>query len=71
MNQPDWNRSIPQPAPLRRAYSSSVGSLPSPVQEDSANRALAGRWREAILAERALGWVLWSALAVVLVIVSR
>jgi hypothetical protein len=35
------------------------------------SRVLAGRWQQALRAERALGWVLWSALAAVLFLVSR
>jgi hypothetical protein len=35
------------------------------------SRVLAGRWQQALRAERALGWVLWTALAAVLFLVSR
>lgn len=69
MNDPVWNRPVARSVE-RREPSSSVGSLPAPLP-DGLSRSLAGRWREAILAERALGWVLWGALVVVMLLVSR
>lgn len=80
MNKPDWSRPTAHRAPALNAASSSVGSLPAPhgagLRSDMdatgalAGRELAGRWREAMAAERALGWVLWTALALVIVLVS-
>ena len=59
----------------RRTGSQSVGSLPGPfgfeVSSFAGSRVLAGRWQQALRAERALGWVLWTALAAVLFLVSQ
>lgn len=52
-----------------------MGSLPGPfgleVSSFAGSRVLAGRWQQALRAERALGWVLWTALAAVLFLVSQ
>ncbi len=76
----------PAHASAHGSSSNSVGSLPGPHEagvSSSAlesgfgsngvllNRGLAAPWRRAFLAERALGWLLWSALALVIVHVSR
>jgi hypothetical protein len=69
----------------RSTRSQSVGSLPGPfglgasgleasgleASDFAGSRVLAGRWQQALRAERALGWVLWTALAAVLFLVSR
>lgn len=85
MNDSHWNQPDSRALAAQGAPSSSVGSLPAPADalrgalphdadpfaRGPAARTLAGHWREAFLAERALGWVLWGALALVIVLVSR
>lgn len=81
MKESDRSRPHAHHALAGNSASNSVGSLPGPhadgMRSDLRNsgeallgRELAGHWREAILAERALGWVLWTALALVIVLVS-